>query len=284
MAAARPANRLLARRCAQVCGALAATVALVLPTAVEPPAHAAPAVVGGQSVGIADSPWVVALSSRAQFGPGRSGQFCGGVLVGPDKVLTAAHCLARGGLDVPYEEADDLMVIAERGDMESPAGTEVPLAGMWVNPGYDTGTHAGDVAVLTLAHPLPAHSAILMAQAGDRAYTPGTTAEVYGWGDTTGYGDYSPTLRAARVQVLPDATCQEAYAGSPDGTFTADSMLCAGDPGGGHDACQGDSGGPLVARGRLIGLVSWGTGCGQAHQPGVYTRISGVLSGIRPPL
>jgi secreted trypsin-like serine protease len=54
-------------------------------------------------------------------------------------------------------------------------------------------------------------------------------------------------------------------------------MRCAGDPQGGKDACQGDSGGPLVARGLLVGLVSWGSGCGQAENPGVYTRVSAVL-------
>lgn len=284
MVATHTAKRFPAPRSAWVCGALAAAAALVLPTAAEPPAHAAPAVVGGEPVPIADSPWVVALSSRARFGPVRSGQFCGGVLVGPEKVLTAAHCLQRGSSGVTQQDMGDLKVIAERGDMESPTGTEVDVTGMWVNPGYDTGTHAGDVAVLTLAHPLPEGSAIAMARTDDSAYTPGTSATVYGWGDTTGSGDYSPTLRAARVRVLPDAICQEAYEGSPDGTFTPDSMLCAGDQAGGRDACQGDSGGPLVAHGRLIGLVSWGTGCGQAEQPGVYTRVSDVLSDIRPPL
>jgi secreted trypsin-like serine protease len=80
--------------------------------------------------------------------------------------------------------------------------------------------------------------------------------------------------------VLPDALCEEAYPGGADGTYSAGSMLCAGEEEGGRDACQGDSGGPLVAQGKLVGLVSWGSGCGRAGSPGVYTRVSDVMRAL----
>ncbi len=88
-----------------------------------------------------------------------------------------------------------------------------------------------------------------MAADGDPAYAAGGTAHGVRVGRRLGAGDYPRSLRAARVRVLPDALCRQAYPGGADGTYHADSMLCAGEAEGGRDACQGDSGGPLVARG-----------------------------------
>ncbi|MDQ8703500.1 serine protease [Streptomyces sp. LHD-70] len=251
--------------------------AVVLPLTVPAPAVADSVVVGGQPVQVAEHPWVVAIASRDRFGGTRSGQFCGGAVVDRRTVLTAAHCMSEDVLGVPPSEVPDLKVIAGRGDLRTNEGREVTVRRVWVNKEYDSVTNSGDVAVLTLAKSLPESSVVPMAREGNAAYEPGTVASVYGWGDTTGAGDYARTLRAARVRVLSDSVCERAYPGSVDGRYMANSMLCAGEPKGGRDACQGDSGGPLLARGRLIGLVSWGDGCGEPGNPGVYTRISEVL-------
>ncbi|MFJ4832697.1 S1 family peptidase [Streptomyces sp. NPDC088747] len=257
-------------------GAAAAAIPLVSPA----PAAADSIIIGGFPVEISESPWTVALSSRDRFGGTRAGQFCGGVVIGPSSVLTAAHCLGPDVLGTSSQQVRDLKVIAGRGDLLSNDGKEIPVTDIWVNPEYDSDTNAGDFGVLTLSTPLPQSSVIPMAPAGDAAYEPGTAATVYGWGDTTGGGDYARSLRAARVSVLADAACERAYPGSTVGTYEAATMLCAGEVAGGRDACQGDSGGPLVAQGRLIGLVSWGSGCGRAGSPGVYTRVSGVAKAL----
>lgn len=253
-----------------------------LPAVPAAPASAAPSIVGGDPASIARNPWVVALASRSRFGGERSGQFCGGALVAPGTVVTAAHCFARDVLGADWKDLDDLRVLVGRSDLRGGGGQEVPVRDVWVNPAYDTHTNAGDLAVVTLSSSLADRRAIPLAGAGDRrAYRPGDAATVFGWGDTTGDGTYSATLRSARVRLLDDRQCGRAYPGTPIGTYLPSVMLCAGEPQGGRDACQGDSGGPLVEGGRLIGLVSWGTGCGQPGHPGVYTRISALQDKIR---
>lgn len=258
--------------------ALALTAATaVIPLASPASAVADSIVIGGQPAHVKDSPWVVALSSHDRFGGTRAGQFCGAVVVGPKKALTAAHCLSREALGVDVGQVRDLRIISGRDELNGTDGEEIAVSGTWVNPGFDASTNSGDVAVLTLAEALPEQSVIPMAGAGDSAYESGTDAVVYGWGDATGNGDYASSLRSAEVSVLPDSSCEQAYPGGASGTYDASAMLCAGAPQGGYDACQGDSGGPLVAQGKLVGLVSWGNGCGQAGSPGVYTRISAAI-------
>ncbi|MFE7128229.1 serine protease [Streptomyces sp. NPDC057617] len=256
-------------------GGVAVIAAGALPLLVSPlPAAAESVVIGGEPVRAADSPWVVAVSSRDRFGGTRAGQFCGGVVVAPTKVLTAAHCMSPDVLGGPPGRVRDLSVIAGRDRLRGRGGRVVSVRSVQVDPGYDPATNAADLAVLTLERSLPGRYTIRPAEQGDSAATPGTAAAVYGWGDTSGNGDYASTLRSAPVTVLPDGKCEKAYPGGSGGRYDPATMLCAGDPQGGHDACQGDSGGPLVAQGRLIGLVSWGSGCGRQDSPGVYTRIT----------
>ena len=94
-------------------------------------------------------------------------------------------------------------------------------------------------------------------------------------------GSTSNTLQYVRVPAITNIACNAAYGG-----FITDSMLCAGYPNvGGKDACQGDSGGPYVCNDNgkavIAGVVSWGNGCALADFPGVYARVTMVLSWIQ---
>ncbi|MET9885899.1 serine protease [Streptomyces sp. NPDC006430] len=273
----RPFSRALAGALTLVAGAATA------PLAQAPLAAADSVVIGGKPVKAADSPWVVALASRDRFGGTRGGQFCGGVIVGPTKVLTAAHCLGSQVLGGPLESVPDFRVIIGRTELQADDGREIAVRSAQVNPAYDARSNAGDLAVLELDEAVPAHYVLPMAGEGHPGYAAGGVAAVYGWGDTSGFGDYAYALRAARVTVLEDEVCRRAYPGDADGQYRSDSMVCAGHRDGGKDACQGDSGGPLVAQGRLIGLVSWGRGCGRSDSPGVYTKIAPLTGFVTAP-
>ncbi|MEU9046739.1 MULTISPECIES: serine protease [unclassified Kitasatospora] len=267
------------RRRAAVLALLAAVPVPLVALGTAAPAEAQRRVVGGNAASTVDHPWIVALASRQQFGSGRSGQFCGGALVGPAKVVTAAHCFYDEGKG--RVERPGLKVIIGRDDMRGTSGREVAVQSVWIHPDYSFAANMNDVAVLTLAESQGSRPVVELVGPGETApYAAGTRAQVYGWGDTTGRGDYSPVLRGVDVSIVPDQTCAHAYPGGQDGKFDARGMVCAGEEKGGKDACQGDSGGPLVVDGRLVGLVSWGTGCAEAAHPGVYTRVSTVADAV----
>ncbi|MFC5185788.1 serine protease [Actinomadura harenae] len=242
-------------RRAALTAAAAASVSALLPVA------SASAVVHGREASAARYPWLGAVGSPFFF-LRPAGQFCGGALTAPDKVLTAAHCVGavRGLPGV-------LRVTFGLSDLRGKGGEAVDVKSVWVDPRYhetkfkseDVEHH--DVAVLTLKRRVNRPTAATGRPGDARA------GEVVGWGTTSESDLFNTRLHAATVPLRGNAACASAYGTS----FDASDMLCAGSPK--ADTCQFDSGGPLLVNGRVVGLTSWAYGCARPGYPGVYSRL-----------
>jgi len=250
------------------------------------PAHAAtrpaPRIVGGSTTTIAQVPWQVLVYGD----DGATQWMCGGTIITPTRIATAAHCVADGGTSSP---ASDFVVIAGIDDRTQLASGQqrVPIS-VEVHPLYDPDTATYDAAVLDLGTPLtlgPTVQAIAVADstADAAAAVSGTALTVSGWGTTSPWNaDLTPENPGSASILLKAATVQEATStcvGSYGSSFQPAVHLCADQAG--TDSCQGDSGGPLVytgsSRPALVGIVSFGYGCAQAGFPGVYTRVANAV-------
>lgn len=256
-------------------------------------------VVGGAPTTVAQWPWQVAIATPPSVGgDGFDRQYCGGSLVSPTAVLTAAHCVFDAGA---FQGPETLSVISGRTTLSNGAqGAETPATDViyFVTAGgrptpqsvtqpaigprlYSDATSQWDVAIVELATPAPSPAApIAIADPSERdLWDAGDTVYATGWGDTTNGGAvYADDLRTVDLKVIADADCGDAL--SYGGGFDPATMVCAGNPpAGGKDTCQGDSGGPLVAAAagggfRLVGDTSFGGGCALAEKWGVYGRIA----------
>ncbi|WP_265737434.1 trypsin-like serine protease [Streptomyces solincola] len=239
-------------------------------------------IIGGSTTTISAAPWMAQL--YFEDGAGDS-YFCGGAVIAPTKIATAAHCV-KG---VKWYDKGVVVVGTDRtlATPPSPGQTTGLNGGMaigahrqWNHPLYDAYSLDNDVAVLTLDTPVPSNVKILpLAQPTDSAlYQAGRDGKVYGWGRTssTVLDSGSPKLKVADADIVSDASCAAAY---PDG-FIKGHMLCAGAAPTGSDAtsettCNGDSGGPLVVGGKLAGIVSWGDeDCSAKGKFGVYAKAT----------
>ncbi|MCA2012473.1 trypsin-like serine protease [Cereibacter sphaeroides] len=233
----------------------------------------APQIVGGSAVSNRrfrrNFRWMAALINE---GTGR--QFCGGALIDPEWVLTAAHCL-------PGAQASAISVLLDTPTLSS-GGDLVPVVQIFMHPQYNGSTNENDIALLQLSRPVDGHPLSLLPTVaqGVNLTDAGDTLRAIGWGDTTQGGSSPDRLREVALPAVAQGTCRAAYPNE----YIADTMLCAGRPAGGIDTCQGDSGGPLVARAGdawvQLGITSWGYGCAQPGLYGVYTRVADYLSWI----
>ena len=235
-----------------------------------------PRIIGGTTVDAATVPWTVALLHSATAN-GFDAQFCGGTLINPEWVLTAAHC-------VPATTPSAVNVAWGISDLNAiTAGDRHALSQIIVHPQYNAAESTSDVALLRLTTPVPG-AATLPLNTSPTFPALSAALDTYGWGNiSTTTTTYPNLLHGVSLQDLggPSST---GNCGLYGGQYIGDHMVCSGQAGGGKDACQGDSGGPLVGTVGLtkvlVGVTSWGNGCAVNNYPGLWSRVSSYAKWI----
>ncbi len=246
-----------------VTAALASTLMLAAPSG---------AIVAGRNADVGEYPWMVALRSGG-------GQFCGGSIIAPDTVVTAAHCVEGMG-------AGDIRVQAGVVDLGD-RGQRIQVDRIVRHPEYNTNTVASDIALLRLSSDLTYNASVAPIAVRGGGYAsaaqPGRTAWATGWGALDEQESaYSDLLLEVGLDLVGDQACNRALSVEGEGIQNR-TMVCAG--GDGADTCYGDSGGPLASRGDdgtwyLIGITSWGIVCGEPGLPSVYAQVDTFVSWI----
>ena len=236
------------------------TLAVLAALALATPAAA---IVNGTPVDPATVPWFASVGG------------CGGTLVAPDRVLTAAHCVAGG---TPTE----LGAVAVGGTVRKP--TRIALHPGWRHRN-GTANFLDDVAVVELDAPVTGVPLVKLGGANPRdALILGTGRPVApGTGHSAGE-TFDGTLRAAPLKTMSDAACARAFRGYRGSTLERfdPRMRCSIDADGRaplYSGCNGDSGGPLwtgpASAPIQLGVVSWGGDrCGADHLPSVFADVA----------
>uniref|UniRef100_UPI00358E1262 hyaluronan-binding protein 2-like n=1 Tax=Myxine glutinosa TaxID=7769 RepID=UPI00358E1262 len=243
-------------------------------------------IVGGQPARQGSRPWIVSIQRkvRSPFGE-QNIHDCGGSLIAPCWILTAAHCLYS------RQPSDLRVVLGEHQLDKKDEGEQIFDVERLVSHEDSSRDHPhNDIALMKLTPKNgqcvkeTTYVRLVCLPAVEEDLKAGTNCDIAGWGADRHTGPSIQVLQEVQVKVIGRERCNEPRA--YDGKITS-SMLCAGNfEKGGVDSCQGDSGGPLTTKSdtnihTVHGVVSFGEGCGESYKPGVYARVSHYIPWIK---
>ncbi|KAF5301627.1 hypothetical protein FQA39_LY10674 [Lamprigera yunnana] len=231
-------------------------------------------IVGGERATFGKWPWQISLR---QWRTSTYLHKCGAALLNENWAITAAHCVDN----VP--PSDLLLRLGEHDlstDNEPYIHQERRVQIVAAHPQFDPRTFEYDLALLRFYEPVQFQPNIIpvCVPKTDENFV-GRTAYVTGWGRLYEDGPLPSVLQQVAVPVINNTVCEAMYRSAGYIEHIPHIFICAGWRRGGFDSCEGDSGGPMVIqredkRFLLAGVISWGIGCAEPNQPGVYTRIS----------
>merc|ERR1712198_316735 len=215
---------------------------------------------------------------------------CGGSLIAPGTILTAAHCVEKfrqnpSQLKIRCGEWDT------QNETEPYPHQDRYVEALNIHPEFDGRNLHNDFAVLFTSEDfvLASHIDTMCLPQVDELFEE-STCFATGWGkDKFGSaGQYQVVLKEIDLPVVSNLECQDRLQSTRLGRKFKlhDSFICAGGVNG-KDTCKGDGGSPLVCPSKYdpdtyvqAGMVAWGIGCGEDGTPGVYASVSKALCWI----
>jgi trypsin len=189
--------------------------------------------------------------------------FCGGTLVAPRTIVTAAHCVQG-----VYPSQVNVRLGITR--LSQAGGENLRAAQVIAHPEFDGQQLINDVAVIILASPSRSTPASL--DTSNIGAQVGTAAINSGWGLLYNQGQQPDQLMEVDLRIADNSRCENSLYG-----FNGEASICMAGATATQTPCNGDSGGPLFVGNTLIGAVSYGNAC---RGDSAFTRINTYIDWI----